>query len=47
MILIVGFYLGPRKETRLVKRKEGMIMLVPSAALLFVLALIIFSGIIG
>jgi hypothetical protein len=46
-ILIVGYYFGPSKETRLVKRKEGMIMLVPSAALLFVLAVIIFSGIIG
>ncbi len=47
VILLVGYYFGPRKETRLVKRQEGMIMLVPSAALLFVLALIVFSGIIG
>ncbi len=47
LILLIGFYFGPRKESRLVKRREGMIMLVPSAALLFVLALVIFSGVIG
>lgn len=47
IILLIGYYLGPRKETRFVKRQEGRIMLVPSAILLFVLALIIFSGIIG
>ena len=47
VFLIVGFFLGPRKETRLVKRQEGMIMLMPSAVILFVLALILFSGIIG
>ncbi|MFW9809546.1 MAG: hypothetical protein ACFFE6_09220 [Candidatus Thorarchaeota archaeon] len=47
VILLIGFYFGPRNEARLVKRHEGMIMLVPSAALLFILALILFSGIIG
>ena len=47
VLLLVGYYLGPRNEARLVKRKEGMVMLVPSAVLLFVLALIVFSGIIG
>ena len=47
VILLLGYYLGPKNETRLVKRKEGMVMLVPSAALLFILAIIVFSGIIG
>jgi len=47
IILLLGYYFGPRTEARLVKRKEGMIMLVPSAVLLFVLAAIVFSGIIG
>ena len=47
VLLLVGYYLGPRNEARLVKRKEGMVMLVPSAAILFVLAIIVFSGIIG
>jgi hypothetical protein len=46
-ILLLGYYFGPRTEARLLKRKEGMIMLVPSAVLLFVLALIVFSGLIG
>jgi hypothetical protein len=47
LILLIGFYFGPRNESRLVKQREGMIMLVPSAFLLFVLALFIFSGVIG
>jgi hypothetical protein len=47
VMLLLGYYLGPRTEARLVKRKEGMVMLVPSAAILFVLAIIVFSGIIG
>jgi hypothetical protein len=47
VLLLIGYYLGPRNEVRLVKRKEGMVMLVPSATILFVLALIVFSGIIG
>lgn len=46
-LLLVGFYLGPNKEVRLVKRTEGKIMLIPSAAILFVLSIIIFSGIFG
>jgi hypothetical protein len=47
VLLLAGYYLGPRSEARLVKRKEGFIMLIPSAVLLFVLAIIVFSGIIG
>lgn len=47
VILLLGYYFGPRTEIRLVKRKEGMVMLVPSAVILFVLALIVFSGVIG
>ncbi|TFG27115.1 hypothetical protein EU527_18945 [Candidatus Thorarchaeota archaeon] len=47
ILLLVGFYFGPNTETRLVKRNEGKVMLIPSAAILFVLALIIFSGVLG
>ena len=47
VLLLIAFYLGPRKEARQRKRQEGMMMLVPSAALLFVLAIIIFSGVLG
>jgi len=46
-LLLLGFYLGPDKEVRLVKRNEGKIMLIPSAILLFVLSIIIFSGVLG
>ena len=46
-LLLLGFYLGPNKEVRLIKRTEGKVMLLPSAILLFVLAIIIFSGVIG
>lgn len=46
-LLLLGYYLGPNKEVRLVKRTEGKIMLVPSAIILFVLSIILFSGIIG
>jgi uncharacterized membrane protein len=45
--LLLGFYLGPNKEVRAVKRTEGKIMLIPSAAILFVLSIIIFSGVLG
>lgn len=47
VLLLLAYYLGPRNETRLRKRQEGLMMLIPSAALLFVLALVIFSGILG
>ncbi|TFF83873.1 hypothetical protein EU524_01745 [Candidatus Thorarchaeota archaeon] len=47
VLLLLGYYLGPRCEVRVVKRTEGKIMLVPSAVILFVLAVIVFSGILG
>jgi hypothetical protein len=47
VLLLLAFYLGPRNEARLRKRQEGMMMLVPSAAILFVIAIIVFSGILG
>ena len=47
MLLLIGFYLGPGREVREVKRKEGQLMLIPSTIVLFVLAAIIFSGILG
>jgi len=46
-LLLLGFYLGPNKEVRMVKRTEGKVMLIPSAVILFVLAIIVFSGVIG
>jgi len=47
ILLLVGFYLGPNKEVRMIKRNEGKIMLLPSAVILFVLSIIVYSGIIG
>ncbi|MGY5857778.1 MAG: hypothetical protein RTU63_00295 [Candidatus Thorarchaeota archaeon] len=46
-LLLLGFYLGPNKEVRLVKRTEGKIMLIPSAVILLVISIVIFSGILG
>jgi hypothetical protein len=46
-LLIIGFLLGPNREARLVKRNEGKIMLIPSAIIMFILAIIVFSGILG
>ena len=46
-LLLIAYYFGPRNETRSIKRQEGMIMLIPSAALLFLLAAVIYSGILG
>jgi hypothetical protein len=45
IILLLGLLLGPNRETRLVKRTEGKIMLIPSSFILFILAIIIFSGV--
>ena len=47
VLLLVSFYLGPNKEVRAVKRTEGKIMLLPSAVILFVIAVIVFSGVLG
>ena len=46
-LLIVAFLLGPKKEVRERKRLEAQVMLIPSAVILFILAAIVFSGIIG
>ena len=45
VFLLVAYLLGPNKEVRLIKRKEGQMMLIPSAVLLFLLAAVVFSGI--
>jgi hypothetical protein len=45
--LLLGYFLGPRKEVRRVKRLEAMVMLVPSGLLLIFLAMVVYSGIIG
>lgn len=47
VLLIIAYYLGPRNEARLRKRREGQMMLFPSAALLFLLALVVYSGVLG
>ncbi len=47
LFLLLGYLLGPRNEVRRVKRLEGMVMLIPTGALLIVLALVVYSGIIG
>lgn len=47
VILLLAYFLGPRNEARLRKRKEGMVMLIPSAALLFLIAVVVYSGVIG
>ncbi|NHJ13137.1 MAG: hypothetical protein EAX95_05635 [Candidatus Thorarchaeota archaeon] len=46
-LLLISFNLGPKKEVREVKRLEAKAMLVPSAILLFVLAALVFSGVVG
>jgi uncharacterized membrane protein len=46
-LLLLGFFLGPNRETRLVKRNEAKIMLIPSAIIMFVLSIIVFSGVLG
>ncbi|MFW9910093.1 MAG: hypothetical protein ACFFEF_16170 [Candidatus Thorarchaeota archaeon] len=45
ILLLLGFLFGPNREIRMVKRNEGKMMLIPSAIILFILAIIIFSGI--
>ena len=46
IILILGYYFGPRNEVREFKKLEGKIMLIPTGVLLFILAGILYSGII-
>jgi hypothetical protein len=46
-LLLVAFLLGPKKEVRERKRLEAQVMLVPSAVILFIIAAIVFSGVIG
>jgi len=47
ILLIISYQLGPSKEVREVKRLEAKAMTLPSAILLFILAGILFSGILG
>lgn len=47
VLLLIAYYLGPKNEVRLRKRKEGQMMLIPSSALLFVIAIIVLSGVLG
>lgn len=46
-LLLIAFHFGPHHEVRAIKRLEAKVMLIPSAVLLFILAAIVFSGIIG
>ena len=45
VILLLGYILGPSHEVRRVKRVEAQAMLIPTAILLFVIAAILFSGV--
>ncbi|MHA1577836.1 MAG: hypothetical protein ACTSU3_10785 [Candidatus Thorarchaeota archaeon] len=45
VILLLGYILGPSHEIRQVKRTEAKVMLIPTAILLFVIAAIVFSGV--
>jgi hypothetical protein len=47
VILIIAYFLGPNNEARSIKRKEGQMMLFPSAILLFILAAVVLSGVLG
>ncbi len=47
VLLLIAFFLGPKKEVRERKRLEAQVMLVPSAVILFIIAAIVFSGVIG
>jgi hypothetical protein len=47
IILIISYQLGPSREVREVKRLEAKAMTLPSAILLFILAAILLSGILG
>ena len=46
-LLLIAFILGPKKEVRERKRLEAQVMLVPSAVILFIIAAIAFSGVLG
>ncbi|MFX0046088.1 MAG: hypothetical protein ACFE8Z_09590 [Candidatus Hermodarchaeota archaeon] len=47
IVLLVSYQFGPSKEVRAVKRLEAKAMLVPSAVLLFIIAAVLFSGVLG
>ncbi len=46
-VLLLAYYFGPRNEVRQARRMEGKIMLIPTGLLLFAMAAIIFSGLLG
>lgn len=47
LILLTAYQLGPSKEVRAVKKLEAKAMLIPSAVLLFIIAAVLFSGVLG
>jgi len=47
IVLLVSYQLGPSKEVRAVKQLEAKAMLLPSAVLLFIIAAVLFSGVLG
>ncbi len=47
VILFISYLLGPSREVREIKRLEAKAMLLPSGILLFILAAILLSGILG
>ncbi|MFW9945031.1 MAG: hypothetical protein ACFFB7_08540 [Candidatus Sifarchaeia archaeon] len=47
LILLIAYQLGLSKEVRAVKKLEAKAMLIPSAVLLFIIAAVLFSGVLG
>lgn len=45
VILLLGYFFGPKNEVRKVKRMEGFVMLIPTGVILIIIALVVFSGI--
>ncbi|MHA1960420.1 MAG: hypothetical protein ACW99U_09325 [Candidatus Thorarchaeota archaeon] len=47
VILIIAYYVVEHAEARAVKKIEGKMMLLPSAFILFVVSVIVYSGVLG
>jgi len=45
VLLLLGYFFGPKNEVRKVKRMEGFVMLIPTGVILIIIALVVFSGI--
>jgi hypothetical protein len=47
IVLLISYQLGPSKEVRAVKQLEAKAMLIPAAVLLFIIAAVLFSDVLG